>query len=269
MSETDSLPDTLSLQIDATGVAQLTLRRPAAGNALDLALAAGLVQAARRCADDPAVRCVLLAAQGRFFCAGGDVAFMAASAREQSDGMQALVSAVHQAVEIFATMAKPMVCAVQGTAAGGGLGLALAGDLVLAAESAQFVAGYPNVGLSPDAGISWLLPRLIGLRRAQALLLGQTRYGAAQAEAIGLITQCVPDAELAAAALAAARQLAAGPTQALGETRALLRAAYQRELPAHLDDERLRIVAAASRSDGREGMAAFLDKRPAAFGRGG
>lgn len=256
--------EALRFEVDG-GVARLTLARPEAAGAIDLRLARELLHAAIRCDEDPAVRAVLLTGSGRFFCAGGDVS----SFREAGEGMAALIKEMtiylHAAISRLARMRAPLVTAVNGTAAGGGFGLACAGDLVLAAESARFVLAYTQIGLSPDASSSWTLPRLVGRRRALELMLTNRSLTAAEALDWGIVTRVLPDAELAGEAEGLARRLAEGPTEAYGHCKRLVLLSAGESLETQMEHETRAIAAAARTRDGREGVEAFLGKRPPRF----
>lgn len=247
------------------GIAHLTLNRPDAGNAIDPALAADLARAATDVAADPAVRCVLLTGAGRLFCAGGDVGGMAAAGADAPRFLRDLADTLHGAVVTMATMAKPLVVAVNGPAAGAGLSLALLGDVVIASRSAHFTAAYTGIGLSPDGGMSWLLPRIVGLRRAQAMILTNARIGADEAERIGLVTRTVDDADLADEAQRTAQALVAAPTAAIGAARHLLLEGATATLRDHLEAEAATIAAAGGHPESREGVAAFLARRKPVF----
>src|SRR3546814_36030 len=158
-------------------------------------LARALLQAAIRCDTDPAIRCVVLTGAGKLFCGGGDVQAFSAAGDQVSSYLSELAGTLHMAVTRLMRMAKPLLVLVNGPAAGAGLSLAICGDMVLAARSAHFTAAYGMVGLSPDGGMSWLLPRLIGMRRAQAMIIGNQRVSANEAEAIGLVTRTVDRSE--------------------------------------------------------------------------
>lgn len=247
------------------GIAHLTLNRPDAGNAIDPTLAADLARAATDVAADPAVRCVVLTGAGRLFCVGGDVGGMAAAGEDAPRFLRDLADTLHGAVVTMATMAKPLVVAVNGPAAGAGLSLALLGDVVIASRSAHFTAAYTGIGLTPDGGMSWLLPRLIGLRRAQAMILTNARIGADEAERIGLVTRTVDDADLADEALRTAQALVAAPTAAIGAARHLLLEGATATLRDHLEAEAATIATAGAHPESREGVAAFLARRKPIF----
>ena len=246
-------------------VARLTLDRPAAGNAIDLPLAQALADSAADAAADPAVRCVVLTGNGRLFCAGGDVAAFAAAGADAPHFLRRLADTLHGAVVTLAEMPKPLLVLVNGPAAGAGLSLALLGDVVIAARSAHFTAAYTGIGLTPDGGMSWLLPRLIGLRRAQAMILTNRRVGADEAVAIGLANRIVEDADFATAGAEVAASLVAAPTATLGSARNLLLAATTATLRDQLDREASAISTAGARSESREGVAAFIERRKPDF----
>ncbi|MET0371174.1 MAG: enoyl-CoA hydratase/isomerase family protein, partial [Sphingobium sp.] len=209
------------LIVERDGAVQvITLDRPAAGNTVDLPLSRALMLAAIACDRDDDVRAVLLRSNGRFFCAGGDIGQFGQAGDALPGQLLELTALLHSATARFARMNKPLVTAVQGFAAGAGLGLAIMGDIVIAGEAAAFTPAYAGIGLSPDAGATWLLPRLVGLRRAQQMMLLNTKLDAQAALAAGLVTEVVPDDRLQDHALAIAQRLAAGPTAAFARTRA-------------------------------------------------
>lgn len=245
----------------ADGVARVTLNRPEQGNAIDLPMAEGLVAAVADVSNDPAIRCVVLAGVGRMFCVGGDIGSFAAAGDEAGPFLHHLAQRLHVAVEGLANMRKPLVVLVHGAAAGAGMSLAALGDIVLAARSASFTPAYGAIGLTPDGGMSWVLPRIVGMRRAQELLLTNGRLSAEEAALIGLVTRMVEDADLEAEGAALAAKLAAAPVAALGATRALLLASQTTTLAAHLDLEAKSISEAGAGPEGREGVAAFLARR--------
>ncbi|QTL03996.1 enoyl-CoA hydratase/isomerase family protein [Aquabacter sp. L1I39] len=246
-------------------VATLTLNRPAAGNTIDLPLARALLDAAIQCDQDPAIRCVVLTGTGKLFCGGGDLAGFAAAGEGISGYLSLLAGTLHMAVSRLMRMEKPLLVKVNGPAAGAGLSLAISGDVVLAARSAHFSAAYGAVGLTPDGGMSFLLPRLVGLRKAQEVILTGRRIGAEEAERIGLITRMVEDAELDAAVQAQAEALAGAATGAVGAARALLADSYGAGLEAQLEREARAIAAAGGSADCKEGVAAFLERRKPHF----
>jgi 2-(1,2-epoxy-1,2-dihydrophenyl)acetyl-CoA isomerase len=247
------------------GVATLRLNRPAAGNTINLPLAQAMLQAAIRCDQDAAIRCVVVTGEGKLFCGGGDVAAMNAAADDVPGFLSELAGTFHMALTRLMRMAKPLVTVVNGPAAGAGFSLAIAGDVVLAARTAHFTAAYGMVGLSPDGGMSWALPRLVGLRKAQEIVLRNQRVGADEAEAIGMITRAVNDSELAAEGRKVAEELAQGPTGALGRARLLLLESLSSGLETQLEREVRSLAASGGTAECREGVAAFLARRKPDF----
>ena len=247
------------------GVARVTLDRPQAMNAMDIAMMRELLSVAIACDEDPEVRAVLLTGTGKAFCAGGDLASFAAQGEALPGFLKEATTYLHGALSRFARMDAPLITAVNGAAAGAGLSLACAGDLVLAAESAKFTMAYTAAGLTPDGGSSFLLPRLIGLRRSQELILTNRRLSAEEAREWGLVTQVVADAELAAESERLAGQIAQGPTLAFGGAKRLLLRSSGDALEAQMELEARAIADAARSEDGREGIGAFLEKRKPAF----
>ncbi|WP_413253830.1 enoyl-CoA hydratase-related protein [Streptomyces canus] len=257
----------VGVEIQDDGLARVTLRRGHAGNAIDLATARGLLDAARAC-ERAAVRVVLLTGEGKSFCAGGDLReFSRLTGEALEKHLVAVTDALHDALRTFASIDAPMVAAVQGAVAGAGIGLAAAADVTLAAENVTFTAAYTGIGYSPDAGVSWQLPRLVGPKRAVELLLTNRRVPAAEAATIGLVSRVVPSVELTAEAERTVETLRRGPTSAFGVTRRLVASGQTADLARHLDDEAAALAAAAASDEGREGVAAFLDKRAPDFTR--
>jgi 2-(1,2-epoxy-1,2-dihydrophenyl)acetyl-CoA isomerase len=244
----------------ADGIGQLTFNRPDQGNAMDLAFSQELHRLLQRCADDPAVRVVLLTGQGRLFCAGGDVQAMGAAA-DRGAFLSELAGAAHGAIRTLAALTKPVVAAVQGSAAGAGLSLVLQSDLVLATQKTTFVTAYSAVGLTPDCGQSWLLPRVVGLGRALDMTLTSRRVFAEEALALGLITRIVEEESLLEQARVLARRLADGPAEAAGQARALLRGGFAAEFDAHLDREATMIARMAASEQADALIGAFLHGR--------
>jgi len=241
-------------------VATLTLNRPESNNALTLELARELLAAALRCEADPEVRAVVLTGAGKHFCFGGDLRAM----RERGDGAPAyineLTTHLHAALSAFTRMRAPVIAAINGTAAGAGVGLACAADLALCGRGSRFSLAYTGVGLSPDGSVSFLLPRIVGRRRALELLLLNRVLSADEALSWGLVNQVVDDAELAAHAQALATRLAAGPTESFGATKRLMDASDP-GLEAQMALEGRTIAGMSAHAHGREGMSAFFEKR--------
>ena len=246
------------------GLATLTLARPDAGNAIDLTMAQELDRVTNAWSQDRSVRAVLLMAEGRSFCVGGDLKSFA-----RQDDLPAHLTEVtthlHAALSRLGRMPAPVVAAVQGSAAGGGVGVALAADLVLVGASARFVLAFTAIGLSPDSSSTWTLPRLVGLRRALDLALTNRPLAADDAVRDGLASRVVPDETLAEEATALARTLAAGPTGALGATKRLLRSSIETGFEVQTALESASLATASGTTDAREGIAAFLEKRSPHF----
>lgn len=256
--------DGIDVRVEA-GIARITLDRPAAGNAITLPVAMALMRAAIRCETDPLIRCVIMTGRGRLFCAGGDVPTIADAGAGRATMLAELIGVLHVAIERLSAMPKPLITLINGPAAGAGFSLAMLGDLVLSARSAHFTAAYGAIGLTADGGLSWLLPRLVGLRRAQEIVLTNRRISALEAETIGLVTRVVEDDALAEEGNKLAEQLAGGATRALGAARALLRHSFDTGLEAQLNQEQRSMVLAGGSAECAEGLQAFLAKRPANF----
>ncbi len=256
--------DTIKLE-HAAGVATITLNRPDAFNALNLALARELFAAVLQVDEDPAVRCVVITGAGKAFCGGGDV-------KEFADGLprigvliKELTTYVHGAVSRLVRTPKPVLTAVNGVAAGGGLSLALAGDLVLAAESARFAMAYSRIAATPDGSSTYWLPRLIGLRRAIELFYTNRVLSARDALEWGLVTRVAPDAELIDTTRKLGEELAQGPTLALGRGKLLFHASTTESLETQMELESQSIAQSGHTEDFAEGVRAFAAKRPPSF----
>jgi 2-(1,2-epoxy-1,2-dihydrophenyl)acetyl-CoA isomerase len=247
-------------------VAHLTLNRPEAANALNFALAKELEEVSLRCNEDPAVRAVLLAANGKLFCGGGDLkSFAAQKPADLPAHLKQVTLYLHTAMNRFARMRAPLVIAVNGGAGGAGLSLICAGDLVIAAESARFTMSYTRIGLTPDGSSTYYLPRIVGMRRAMDLAMTNRAITAREAEAMGLVTRVVPDSEVIGAAAKLATELAAGATTALGGVKRLLYASFNNTLAEQMEMETEYIADCARTADAQEGMTAFLGKRAPKF----
>jgi 2-(1,2-epoxy-1,2-dihydrophenyl)acetyl-CoA isomerase len=246
------------------GVARLHLNRADAGNAVDLALARDLMHTTIECSEDRGVRAVLLTGEGKNFCVGGDLRSFATQ-DPLSNHLKEVTTYLHAAVSRLARMDAPVVAAVQGSAAGAGMSLAIAADIVLVGESTRFVLAYTRIGLSPDGSSSFSLPRLVGLRMALDLALTNRPVGADEAVASGLATRVVPDGDVVGEAERVARELAAGPTAAYGAAKRLLRESVDNTLETQLELETQALCANAAHPHGREGITAFLEKREARF----
>jgi 2-(1,2-epoxy-1,2-dihydrophenyl)acetyl-CoA isomerase len=247
----------------AGAITRITLNRPDAANGMNDTMTRELADAARRC-DTEATKVVLLTGSGRFFCAGGDLKSFA-SAPSRGRYIKGVADDLHRAISTFARMDAVLITAVNGVAAGAGFSIAVTGDLVLAAESASFTMAYTRAGLSPDGSSSYYLPRLVGLRRTQELMLTNRTLSAADASQWGLVTEVVPDAELAERANQLADQMAATARQSNGAVKALLLTTFSNGIEEQMELEGRLIAERADSADGREGVDAFLAKRKADF----
>ena len=241
-------------------VLTLTLHRPAKLNSMTDELCSALVTALKAAATNPEVRCVVLRGAGKAFCAGQDLASI------NTPDLSAIVkSCCNPVVDAITTLGKPVVAAVHGVAAGAGANLALVCDFVVASTEASFIQSFIHVGLIPDTGGSFILPRLVGLARANALTMLGEKLSAADAAAMGLIYKAVEPAAFEQTVSALAARLATLPTKAVGATKKLLRASLANSLPEQLLEEAAAQRACGTSYDYSEGVKAFLEKRPARF----
>jgi 2-(1,2-epoxy-1,2-dihydrophenyl)acetyl-CoA isomerase len=249
----------------AANVATLTLNRPDAYNALNLALGRELFAASLELDEDPEVRCIVVTGRGRAFCAGGDVKDFVDGLDRIGAHIKELTTYLHGAISRFCRTDKPVIMAVNGVAAGGGFSLALSGDLVIAAESAKFTMAYSKIAASPDGSSSYFLPRVIGLRRAMELYFTNRVLTAREAVEWGMITRAVPDAELTATVATLARELANGPSKAFGVAKRLLHQSTWESLETQMELEAQGIAACGHTDDFRAGVTAFAEKKTPTF----
>ena len=249
------------------GVLTLTLNRPERMNALNIPLPEALQRAVQRAAADDDCRVVMLTGAGKGFCAGADLSERAMALGEgRPDLGESLDKRFNPLIRAMRSLPKPIVCAVNGAAAGAGANLSLACDIVLAAKSAKFLQAFARIGLVPDAGGTWILPRLVGDARARALMMLADPIGAEEAAAWGMIYRAVDDDQLMGEAREIAERLAAGPTRAYGLMKRAFAASFVNGLDAQLDLERDLQREAGRTDDFVEGVRAFLEKRQANFG---
>lgn len=260
-----------TLLLDRDGaIATLTLNRPASLNALDSEMVEALITHSAALAADGSVRCVIIKGAGRHFMAGGDIrSFGGQLADAPSDRRHyftRLVEHMHVAIENLQRMPHPVLASVHGAIAGFGLSLMCACDLAIASESSYFTSAYRHLGLTPDGGMSYTLPRLVGLKKAMEIVLLGERFDATEALRLGLVNRVVPESELHAATDQLAMALATGPVLAIRNGKRLLSQSLSQSLSAQLQSEAQSFGACAATEDFAEGVRAFLDKRTPRFG---
>ena len=246
-------------------VAIVTLNRPDAANGLNAKMASELADIAERCKSNPDIRAIILTAKGRFFCAGGDIKEMASHGDTIGVEIKSLADNLHIAISTFARMNAPLIVAVNGMAAGAGFSLAVTGDLVIASKDAGFVMAYTNAGLSPDGSSSYFLPRIIGLRRTQELMLTNRKLSADEAFDWGLINRVVDADKLLDEAMKIASKLASGALKSHAAIKKLLLQTYDNSLEDQMEIEGKIISDCAMSPDGRAGILAFTQKRKPEF----
>jgi 2-(1,2-epoxy-1,2-dihydrophenyl)acetyl-CoA isomerase len=246
------------------GIATITLSSPGNANAMTLAWGHAFKDAIASLTAADGLRVVHLRAEGKAFCVGGDI-----SAFADTDDPRGLLihlaGDLHDGILALLALDAPLVVSVQGVAAGAGLSLVCAADIAIAGRSAAFIAAYTGAGLSPDGGMSWTLPRLIGTRRATEMILTNRLVGAEEAAAIGLVTETVDDDQLGARADEVISKLAALSPSSLGATRRLIHQGAVDTLETHLPREAMSIADLAASPSGQEGITAFLEKRKPVF----
>ncbi len=257
--------ETILYTVDKS-VLTITLNRPDKLNAMTPTLLRELKEAFEQANIDQQVRVVILTGAGRGFCAGADLA--AASELMMSGGFSYednLNATYNPLILTMQNLQKPILAAVNGVAAGAGMSLALACDIRIAAESASFLQAFVKIGLVPDSGSTWMLPRLIGVTKALELMLTGQRVSAAEALDLGIVNQVVADAGLGLAVTQMAQMFAAAPTKTLGLIKQAVNFAMTSTLEAAMKNEAALQDVAGKSADHMEGVAAFLEKRPAAF----
>jgi 2-(1,2-epoxy-1,2-dihydrophenyl)acetyl-CoA isomerase len=254
--------DSLRIESAPSGVVTLTLDRSARKNALDLPLFDALRDAFRTLGEDPKARVLVLTGAGDAFCSGADIGTVRTG---EAQPVLVVIRQIHEMVLALQQVSKPVIARVNGVAAGAGLSLALACDLIVASDRARFSAIFARRGLSLDCGGSWLLPRLVGLHRAKELALLADMYSAEQAERMGLVNRVVPHAELDAFVADWAERLAAGPPLALSMSKRLLNSGINASLVEALENEALAVAVNNATDDLKEAFRAFRDKREPRF----
>jgi 2-(1,2-epoxy-1,2-dihydrophenyl)acetyl-CoA isomerase len=254
------------LDLDHDGVARLRLNRPEAANGMNIEFLRALHEAIMRCHREPRVRVVVLSGAGKHFCAGGDVKTFAAQGAALPDYLREATAWLQLATAALIQLPAPVIAQVHGFAAGGGgLGLVCASDIVVAGESAKFFSGAVRVGMAPDAGATVTLPQLVGLRQAMYILLANPTLTAAEALNLGIVTQVVPDDELAAQASELASALAASAPLALAATKRLVWGGVGATVAERLPEEARTVAELSGTEDSREGLAAVLEHRQPKF----
>ena len=248
------------------GVLAITLNRPEVLNSFNAAMATALLDALRAAAADPSVRAVLLSGNGRAFCAGQDLAeVLPANGRPMPDLGDVVRHQYNPIIHAIRSIEKPVVCAVNGVAAGAGANIAFACDITLAADDATFIQSFAKIGLIPDSGGTFILPRLIGLQRAAALAMLGDKLDAARAKEWGLLVDVVPSVVLADVAMGMAKRLAAMPTRGIGLTKRAFNAGCANDLDTQLALEEELQREAGRTADYAEGVRAFIEKRKPNF----
>lgn len=255
----------LDLTVDVRGVAHLQLNRPHRANAIDMEMARTLLERANELHARDDVRAVVITGTGNRFCAGGDLTSFAEAQGPVADHLEELTSYLHAGIVRLHDLDAPLVVGAHGVAAGAGFSLACGADLLVAGEATRFVMAYAGVGLTPDGSGSWFLPRLVGLGRALDLALTNRTLTSAEALEWGLVSRVVDESRVIEEALAVGATLADGPTKSLGAAKRLLHESLGRSLPAQLAQETRELGEAARRAAGREGIAAFVERRTPNF----
>lgn len=254
----------LGFQIDG-GIATITLNRPDAANAFNLELATEFNRAATICQQNPNVRAVLLTSNGKLFCAGGDLSDMYEAGDQVDAALKQLTDQLHGAFSTLMRMRAPLIVAVNGAAAGIGLSLALIGDITIASDKASFTLAYTAAGLSPDGGSSYLLPKVVGIKRAKEMMITNRRLSAAEALDWGMVNQVVPPEALFNEASTLAKSIALGATNAFGSVKSLVLSSFSESLESQMVLEAEALGRNAMSRDGQEGIQAFLNKRQPKF----
>lgn len=246
-------------------VATVIMNRSAAKNAIDLETAKRLLDVALECAENDDIRAVVLTSSDTVFSVGGDLKSFASADEAINTHLKRVTGYLHQAISHFARMEKPVIAAVNGVAAGAGMSLACACDIVYASDKAKFVAAYNKIGVTPDGSLSYFLPRIVGIRRALELLYTNRLLTAAEAHDWGLVKAVIAPEHLQSTVQQLAEQLAQGPTNAFGATKTLFYHSFEETLVSQMQKESLSIAKKIADAEGQEGLHAFLEKREPKF----
>lgn len=264
MPESKANPQTILVE-QQDGLIVITLNRPDAMNTINDAMGQEILRTMESVNKDDRIRAVLLRATGRAFCAGMELSAFQSSPEQIAFQAKRGLADLNRVYQAILDTEKPVICAVNGVAVGGGLALVLCCDLVIASSAARFSVIYSRRGLMTDAGINYLLPRTVGLLKAKELIFTARMIGAEEAERIGLINGVAAPEELDAEALAAARRLAEGPTRAIGLSKSIIHRGLDMGLAACMEWETWGQALCIQTEDVREGMTAFLEKRQPRF----
>ncbi|MEP0942237.1 MAG: enoyl-CoA hydratase/isomerase family protein [Rhizobiaceae bacterium] len=256
--------ETLKFEI-ADNIATITLSRPDSANALNLKMAEELHEISITCCTNSNIRAVLLTGEGRMFSAGGDLNQFKDAGDEKQALLLHMATILHAAIVRFANMDAPLVVAVNGTAAGGGFSMLLAGDFVIASSRAKLVAAYTASGLTPDGSSTFYLAKHVGLLRAKELLFTNRVLTADEAKDWGLVNQVVEPEELMDAAMTQVQEFANGPTKSYGRLKRMLQTAFSDPMETQLEKETQGIASMMATRDGPHGLEAFLNKQKPKF----
>ncbi len=246
------------------GIGRLTFNRPERANSMGLACRADMVEGINRMAQ-PDVRVVLITGLGKFFNAGGDIGEFQENLEKLDHLVDQVLQFAHPALHQLASVPIPVISAVNGPLGGAGIGFALCADFVLASDSVKLRGGYCGIGLSPDMGSSYFLTRRVGAAKAKQIFMLNRALSADECLRLGIVDQVIPPDQLGAAADSLARELASGPTSSYGRVKQLCDKVFSHDLKTHLDLEHQLLVQSAKSADGKEGVAAFIEKRAAHF----
>ena len=254
--------ESISFEI-TDGVGVITLKRPEVFNSFNRGMALSVQQALDECAQNESIRAILLTAEGKAFCAGQDL--KEATTSKDLDIERIVEEHYNPLIARMRSIEKPIVCAVNGVAAGAGANVALAADIVVAKKTAVFVQAFSSIGLIPDSGGTFFLPRLVGMQRAAGMMMLADKISAEDAVQMGMIYRCFEDEEFEQKSMAMAQKLSKLPTVALGLTKRLLNESMGNDLSTQLKREAVVQVESASSADFKEGVQAFLEKRSPKF----